>query len=62
MASMKLTIEIDADWLALNVYRCALERIAEEAKEDPFGFQGQDARAIAELVLEQFPGSGQWRV
>ena len=56
-AVLKLRVETDADWVALNVYRMALERIAQQAEEERWAFAGEDAGEIARQVLTEFPGS-----
>lgn len=50
----ELRIRVDADWIALNVYRMALERIAKEAEAGTLTVWeiGQLARSI----LAEFPG------
>lgn len=54
---LRIHIEVDADWLAYNIYRMALERIAKEADAQPWAFTGEEAGEIARRILEEFPGS-----
>lgn len=53
----RLEIQIDADWVALNIYRMALQRIAEAAEKEPWAFSGEEAGDIARRILKEFPGS-----
>lgn len=57
IAELKLKIELDKDWMALNAYRIALEIIAKQADAEPWAASGEDAADIARSALKQFPGS-----
>lgn len=54
---LRIAIEVDKDWVALNVYRMALQRIAEAAEKEPWAFSGEEAGDIARRILKEFPGS-----
>lgn len=60
MARAEIRIKVDRDWLALNAYRMALERIA-DYEAAPWEADGEEARMLARHVLEEFPGSFQGR-
>lgn len=55
MAELRLSVTLDRDWLRLNIYRMALEVIMERHAEEPWGFTGEEAAALAEIALTTFP-------
>lgn len=54
---LELRIKAERDWMALNIYRMALEHIVKRGQESPWDFSGEEAAAIAEHVIREFPGS-----
>lgn len=54
---LHIEITVDKDWVALNIYRLALERIVREFDEAPWAYSGEEAADLARTMLKEFPGS-----
>jgi hypothetical protein len=56
-SELRIELTVDKDWVALNVYRMALERIVRDCEAAPWAYSGEEAADLARTMLEEFPGS-----
>lgn len=54
---LRIEITVDKDWVALNIYRMALERIVRDYDAAPWAYSGEKAADIARTMLKEFPGT-----